>query len=281
MSDATRQREEEERLKASLVEGMRLAFAMIRDAFSFDPSGPDQSARRAYIRAIGALVEGIVALLKQTCLAMHDDGVPIPPIGAGSLAMLREESYWLNSVGMVEFRRSFPPTAANVAFTLRVFFEATLSSSRVETSGEGWSGFIALIGIRNRITHPKSAAEFEVSESDLAITERGTEWFLRHCLLAVMAISAYIAAYDRHTVAVLEEVRDAKTPDRRFRLFDKLAAPPSRELVAAAEASGPSLVPSQTANDPSDRETLLRKLAEAEELVSSGKVFKIALSRHA
>jgi hypothetical protein len=58
-----------------------------------------------------------------------------------------------------------------------MFMQAIGAEPRIDQSGDGWPSFKASIKLRNRITHPKRLADFNVSDEEVRTLHRAVEWW--------------------------------------------------------------------------------------------------------
>lgn len=141
------------------------------------------SLRRAAIRALFAFIEGVVFAHKRVTLASERPYRP-EALSAGDRAVLLEQSYDLDDQGRLSTRPLFLSIAKNVRFTFASFSRVFGSSFVLDTGGEGWQAFRKAVVIRNRIVHPKSAVEAEVSLEELETAWKAYGWFSRAFALA-------------------------------------------------------------------------------------------------
>lgn len=76
-----------------------------------DDNDDDQTARRAYVRAVFASIEGLTFALKHGLLERHPKEFTL-----GELAALAEENYVVGENGKLKTRSAFVSTPANVRF---------------------------------------------------------------------------------------------------------------------------------------------------------------------
>jgi hypothetical protein len=135
----------------------------------------DAYSRRNYVRALFALIDGTIYILKQTILvAASDDS---RQLSIGEHALLREESFDLTENGDVRSHKKFPTLAANLLFTkhqLEKHFDYALN---IDVKSTHWSDFKRAIEIRHRVTHPKKMAEFDLSKDEVVLAKRVGHWF--------------------------------------------------------------------------------------------------------
>ncbi len=96
----------------------------------------------------------------------------------GRLALLREESYILDSKGNVSVRPARLDVASNIRFAIDSFFKVIRKSdSPIDADGPNWAAFRASLQIRHRLTHPRRQPDVLISP-DEAIQVNGTYvWF--------------------------------------------------------------------------------------------------------
>jgi hypothetical protein len=135
------------------------------DATDFD--------RKTYIRTFFAYVEGLIGSIKDAALAAKD-----PHRTPAELAMLREETYFLDEKGRAEKKRALLNIKANVLFAFRVMGRGFgVHDFAADTSVDGWRAFSDAVAIRNRLTHPRSLDQSRVTLEDVATVEKAEKWY--------------------------------------------------------------------------------------------------------
>jgi hypothetical protein len=135
-----------------------------------------EANRRAYVRAAFALIEGFVAIMKQHALAELKTGrVTLTP---GELVLLLEKSYSASDAGEVTERGAFIPTPQNIKFAFAVFAKSHQASRAPDYTDHRWGSLVKAIRVRNRITHPRSASDMEVSPEEVGLVDDAWAWFL-------------------------------------------------------------------------------------------------------
>lgn len=133
-----------------------------------------QPRRRALIRSFFACVEGTVFIIKQLALETEKRGW----YTAAELAILREESYALNSRGDACVQSKFLRTDENVIFALHMLNRtAPVKVAALDTNNDGWHAFKRSLQVRHRVTHPKRLQEFRISDEELQQLGRAILWF--------------------------------------------------------------------------------------------------------
>ncbi|MCW3094771.1 MAG: hypothetical protein JWL77_389 [Chthonomonadaceae bacterium] len=144
-----------------------------------------QFTRRVYVRAVFALIEGNINLMADVILAASGrDEVALTTREAEAL---RQERQITTEQGVDVTRVKFVPIRDRIVPVFSTFARMFEERFLPDRSTSGWTDFIAAIEIRNRITHPKNAASFDISDNDLGIVERAREWYAAsiQALLAV------------------------------------------------------------------------------------------------
>jgi hypothetical protein len=157
----------------------------------------NQRHRRAMVRSYFALVEGTIHRMKQFALLGHHlTGFALP---CSDVVALEERSYAIDEKGDVGYRDQFVPLAYNIRFTAKVVSRALQQPFEFHYGDEGWQAFRRSIEIRNRLTHPKTAADTMVSDDDIETIKVSSIWFQRETPKLKDAIDAAIDAYiNRH-----------------------------------------------------------------------------------
>ncbi len=139
------------------------------------PTDARAEPRRVYVRAVFALVDGMTAAHKRLALAEHARGTVA--FSAGEVALLRGVTYELSESGKaIECRKrlGFP---ANVKLGLRALARALSGEDDVDFSTRGWKALFEGSRIRNRLTHPRTPADLDVSIEDMDVVAEGLYWF--------------------------------------------------------------------------------------------------------
>jgi len=144
----------------------------------------DQAARRAYVRAAFALIDGMTFRMKATALTMG--GGSFSP---GEQALLQEREYFLSEAGGVETRKARINTLKNLRFTFAMLVKAGTSEWSPAYGGDGWSAMRAAIAVRDQLTHPKSVADLHVGDEQLAQSTRAVTWFTSSLLKIMFGIA--------------------------------------------------------------------------------------------
>ncbi|HYX72933.1 MAG TPA: hypothetical protein VE732_09185 [Nitrososphaera sp.] len=132
--------------------------------------------RRTAVRAIFALIEGVVYRMKQLAYEVHVyEGMPLPNADA---ALLLEESYELNDKGVAITRYNYPQIEKNIKFAFASVTRAYNITYQLNLSDARWDAFKKTLKVRNRLTHPKHTQDLIVSDEEAATMLVAYIWFL-------------------------------------------------------------------------------------------------------
>ena len=140
---------------------------------------PGQFAHRTLFRTYFAFVEGLAFQLRNVTLASLQDTDFLTP---GELALLREERFQLNRKGVPEARENFQSALPGLLFSIRCYAKNHGATYEPKTGDAGWDAMQKAVDIRDRLTHPKSAAGLEVTEDDSRQLAAAAAWWKRTLL---------------------------------------------------------------------------------------------------
>ncbi|MEO8491848.1 hypothetical protein [Pseudomonas sp.] len=155
-------------------------FPMLEDALWAEKaleSNDSQPTRRAYIRSVFAVIEGTVWILKQALLSAAAGPENHHSLRRGEYELLSDKSYELKNNGEIREQIKFLKLQDNIRFTYKMIERYTGTKFNLEINTRDWDNFVNAINVRNRITHPKTAAEFSISDNELIFCKQVTSWF--------------------------------------------------------------------------------------------------------
>lgn len=169
-------------LRDNAVNELKKTFAILSEDVeqirAYGRNNPTPFAHRTLLRTHFAVVEGITFLLRQVALASEDSGLFTP----AEISVLREETYHLDKKGEVETCQNFHTLLPSILFTMRCYARLHGARFQPDTSNHGWSCMQRYKKLRDRLTHPKSSVDLELSESELSDAMEAAEWFKRTLL---------------------------------------------------------------------------------------------------
>lgn len=137
----------------------------------------NQFTRRAYVRNVFAMIEGSILVLKQTVLFAPVPEGRVKKLSPAEYALLSDKTYELKSNGQTKEQTKYLKLPENFRFTFGVLTKYFGTEFNLGVGTVAWDNFLAAQEIRNRITHPKTVTEFEVSDSELATCKEACSWF--------------------------------------------------------------------------------------------------------
>lgn len=148
-------------------------------------------ARRAFVRAHFALVEGLSFHMRQLAVASVGDSGFLTP---AELSLLREEVHQLDRNGRPETAARHLSFPSSLLFSMRCYAKIHGASFEPDTAGAGWEAMRKAVAIRNRMTHPKALASLDLSEEDTHAFVAAANWW-KHTLLGLFAACNEADAY--------------------------------------------------------------------------------------
>ena len=131
--------------------------------------------RRFYVRAIFALVEAIVEQHRRLLLDLVEQKAVV--LKPGVPEVLRERVVFVKEDGSVAERDQYLQLERKLRAVYRAAGDAFLQEIATSFADQGWVSFREAVGIRNRLTHPKSHSDCHVHLHDLVTVEQGQLWF--------------------------------------------------------------------------------------------------------
>jgi hypothetical protein len=132
--------------------------------------------KRMAFKAAFAAIEGMIFVRKQWALKRAKEA----NYSLSELALLREESYRLNHRGDVEVVQNFLRVPENLLFAWRMARAGTRSNRQIDLGGEGWRCLKESVKVRNRLTHPRSEKDLEVSGDEIDALLKCYVWVLEN-----------------------------------------------------------------------------------------------------
>lgn len=168
--------------RAAAVDELKLVYSILGadldNALELGRRDQSQFAHRTLYRTYFAFVEGLAFQFRNVTLASQDTD----RLTSGELALLREEKFHLDRKGVPEARENFQSFLPNLLFSIRCYAKNHGASYEPNTGDAGWEAMRKAVGIRDRLTHPKSAAGLEVAEIDAKQLVAAAAWWKRTLL---------------------------------------------------------------------------------------------------
>jgi hypothetical protein len=133
-----------------------------------------QSAKRDLIRTIFVAIEGLVWTYREHVRSVAQSTDELTPIMALAFS---ETSYFVSETGKLEQQTRFISLTAMLRYATRVAEEIS-QDLKIDFGCKGWSDLQKAIAIRNRITHPKSKTDLELTSEDIKVAQSSLFWLL-------------------------------------------------------------------------------------------------------
>jgi hypothetical protein len=139
--------------------------------FRVAADGPE---RRALVRSVFACIEGTTFGFRS--VALYLARMRNIPLTVGEIAMAREVTYALNTKGQVEERHVFIPILANLRFALTLLAKVAGAPYEFPADDSNFEQLQKAQRVRNRLTHPRSSSDLEVSGEEQSLVIKAGEW---------------------------------------------------------------------------------------------------------
>jgi len=141
-------------------------------------STQEQFWRRSLVRAFFADVEGTIYRMKQIAYACREQtGVSF---STGEEHVMLEKAYSLDDKGLVQEQRMQITLLNNMRFSFSIYARAHTSDYKLNVSDNRWNDFRASVKIRDRLMHPKRAADLDVSVDEMSTLQNAYDWYMQN-----------------------------------------------------------------------------------------------------
>jgi hypothetical protein len=134
-----------------------------------------QTQRRAYVRSVFALIEGVLYCTKTATASL---GVLLSKLSINELVVLNGTQLEVNDKGDVASKPLHPRFLNNFKFTFKIFSKSLGSKFTLNISGQGWQSLCRAVKVRDRLMHPKIVSDLQVGDTEIIDTKSALEWFL-------------------------------------------------------------------------------------------------------
>lgn len=158
-----------------LVDALLVLTSDVKLAANLSQVADTQFARRTYVRAVFAQIEGNINLMADVVVEAEKRGEIT--LTTQDIELLLEERRSTDGAGTVVRRPKFVPVRDRMTPAMELFASTYGASFKPDKSTTGWERFLRAMELRNRITHPKNASSFDIADSDLDDVRAAREWF--------------------------------------------------------------------------------------------------------
>ena len=168
----------EEEKRKQIRETDRFFYLLVEDVLAATEAwrdNPSDFTRRCYIRTVMAFIEGNTFRFKKVSLWLHENILPI--FSPEEIVCLKEESVSIKENGKIEIKNMHIKMLSNLIFSLESYAKAINVDFNLNTSGEGWLALKKAIEKRDKITHPKTIEDFQVTEAEIIYFEKAASFY--------------------------------------------------------------------------------------------------------
>jgi hypothetical protein len=152
----------------------------------------DQREARNFVRSVFASLEGLIYRVKQVAHSANGHfGIELT---LGETLMLLEEAYSVQSNGSVSQTGARIPFLSNVRLAFLSLAKVTNITYALPTGEAGWQRLRTAVSVRDRLTHPKRAADLQVSHAEREAVKEGHNYFTTQLIKCLVLIKDKIAA---------------------------------------------------------------------------------------
>lgn len=138
-----------------------------------DPIHLDPVTRRLLVRSIFSLVEGVSYALKQSAVRLDRDGALTP----AERYLARDLTFQVDDRGHVVEQRAHIRCMSNVRLAFALHAKAVGISDDTQYDLGGWASLCKSVKVRDRLMHPKSSSDLEVTNGEIRAALKGYAWF--------------------------------------------------------------------------------------------------------
>jgi hypothetical protein len=134
----------------------------------------NQATRRDMIRTAFAAIEGMVWIFREHVIDTAENTYGLE---CDEKLILQERQLSVSEQGKITEQPRYLPLTTTIRFIARIANRLN-GIDHFDFGASEWEGFRKAIGIRNRITHPKSADDLHVRKADVQQVMNALSWFL-------------------------------------------------------------------------------------------------------
>ena len=133
-----------------------------------------QATRRDLIRTMFAAIEGASWEYRDHVRSVATDLDMLPPLVEMALS---ETTYRVAENGEIDEQVRYISMPAMIRLTTRLA-ESICPGFELDFKNDGWASFKTSIKIRNRITHPKSISDLEITDAEITVCQSAYFWII-------------------------------------------------------------------------------------------------------
>lgn len=128
--------------------------------------------RRSLVRCVAAFAEGVGSFVRRHALA----ATPIHEIGRRSL--LAGQRYRVSEAGEIEINQVRTPALTNIFFSFRCYAQMFGCHTPLNKQDEGWGALKQSFRIRDRVMHPSTVLDLEISSAEVFTAQTAFHYIL-------------------------------------------------------------------------------------------------------
>lgn len=162
-----------------------------------------EQAKREMVRTLFAAIEGFTWLYREHVI---EAARSMARLTLEEEIALSEINYQVNEQGRIVEQPKYLSMLATFRLTTRIASRLSPELSvRFDTSD--WDRLRSAVAVRNRVTHPKSRADLQISTQDLMAVQSAFHWLLSTAMGAMEETNAALRQHTADFHAVLAELR--------------------------------------------------------------------------
>lgn len=173
-------------MKKSIQQILALLPALVEDMKTVEEKLDNQQyTRRAYVRSLFAMIEGVTYAMKIAIFGIARSPVNHGNLEVPDLVVLKGSTFDLNDKGEIQEKEKHFRISDNLRFTIKSI-NRVLGSSIDLGGTQNWANFVRAVKIRNHVTHPKNLDDLNISDENLECIRAVNSWF-NDIVVAMMA----------------------------------------------------------------------------------------------
>jgi len=162
------------------IEFNRLRMKLIEDVSYFGIRCHEDQARnvmrRSYVRSVFAFIEGYTYGFRQISLRIAKEPLGIK-LTEEEVVALKQVDVTIDENGTINERPKYSSAKNILIFSVSAIAKQHEADFQIDKNGKGWKDYKDALRIRNRLMHPKSYQDLEISDSEIESTEGAYRWF--------------------------------------------------------------------------------------------------------
>ncbi|HQS70999.1 MAG: hypothetical protein B7Y36_04195 [Novosphingobium sp. 28-62-57] len=168
-----------------------------------DPENDIQQARRELVRSVHATIDGVVWAFREH---VRSSAREMDMLTAAEEAVLSETSFQVNERGMISAQTRYLPLLGAVRLAARIATKIN-SNFTPDFGGSDWRGFIEAVATRNRLTHPKTISDLEVTDEEANQVIGSFFWLLEMAVAAMESSNEAVRNYTKEFSEIIHGIK--------------------------------------------------------------------------